>query len=335
MFSRIRDSLAQWKHLFRETSATTIGNAQKLDALSQQIEDMQRELRLIVSQATLPAPELWKDVKPGLPMAPAKFAFDRSTICRQESFGEPYFAYWTAQLQDVLRYHRKLWEFVFICQALHERGLLTYRKRGLGFGVGAERLTAYFASRGCHVVATDLAVEHAVDTGWMETSQHAAGKEQLRYPPICTDYLFDRNVSFRPCDMNAIDDDLVDFDFCWSACAFEHLGSIENGLRFVERSIDCLKPGGYAVHTTEFNLSSNDATLDNASTVLFREQDMRELARRLTAKGHRVAPFDFTRGVGEVDRYIDMPPYLADPHLTMALSGYVTTSVGLIVQRGA
>jgi len=61
--------------------------------------------------------------------------------------------------------------------------------------------------------------------------------------------------------MNAAPSDLSDFDFCWSASAFEHFGSIDQGLAFIERIIECLKPGGRAVHTTELNVSSNDDTV--------------------------------------------------------------------------
>jgi hypothetical protein len=115
----------------------------------------------------------------------------------------------------------------------------------------------------------------------------------------------------------------------------EHLGSIEKGLAFIERSIECLKPGGLAIHTTEFNTSSDAETIDNMGTVLFRRRDFKELARRLKQKGHKVAAFDFNLGDHPVDRFIDVPPYRPQPHLQMALMGFSTTSFGLIVRRAA
>lgn len=126
-------------------------------------------------------------------------------------------------------------------------------------------------------MGTDMAPAEAETIGWSSSVQHAVGKAALRWHGVCTDDQFDRNVAFRECDMNHIPDDLTGFDFCWSSCAFEHLGSIEKGLTFVERSLDCLKPGGWAVHTTELNLSSNDDTVDNHETVLFRRRDFEEL----------------------------------------------------------
>ncbi len=298
------------------------------------VERMTRESRTLLGALSLPPAETWNDGPRHRPGKPGAEEFPNSTLCRQESFERPVFHYWIQQLQQQRVYHRKLWEVVFICQALWERGAIRPGARGLGFGVGREPLTAWFASEGCHVVATDLAGDQAEGAGWMETAQHAAGLEALRYPLICPDPVLDRNVRFRDCDMNNIPADLTGFDFCWSACAFEHLGSIEAGLAFVERSVECLRPGGWAIHTTEYNLSSNEQTLDNDATVLFRRRDLETLADRLRAKGHRMAPLDLEPGTAPLERYIDVPPYRVQPHLRLALEGYSATSVGVIVQRG-
>jgi hypothetical protein len=311
-----------------------LANAHRLDHLSGQIDKLQRETRLLLGQLSLPPNALWAPRSFSPDDAPAAQAFPFSTVCRQESFEQPYFPYWTRKVGAGLIYHRKVWEFVFICQALWERGVIHPGARGLGFGVGREPLAAYFASEGCRVVGTDMAAAEAAALGWSDTAQHAAGIEALRCPGVCPNPVFDQNVEFRVCDMNAIPDDLTDFDFCWSACAFEHLGSIEQGLCFVERSIECLEPGGWAVHTTEFNLSSNDHTVAQGGTVLFRRRDMEELAARLTARGHKVAPFDFEPGLKPLDRYVDVAPYRSEPHLKLALEGYAATSIGVIVQRG-
>ena len=181
--------------------------------------------------------------------------FPSSTLCRQDSFEDACFQEWLARLGFAPRYHRKLWEFVFICQVLEERGLVRPGARGLGFGVGTEPLTALFASRGCRILATDMPAAGAAVAGWTK-AEHATGKEGLRVARVCPDDLFDANVEFRSCDMNDIPGDLTGFDFCWSACALEHLGTIEHGLTFIERSLDCLAPGGVggAHHRVQRNL---------------------------------------------------------------------------------
>jgi 2-polyprenyl-3-methyl-5-hydroxy-6-metoxy-1,4-benzoquinol methylase len=299
------------------------------------LDVVERENRLLMRQVLMPREFQWKG-EPGLvPGAqPADFVFDQGCLCRAQHFRQPWFSFWCQALGEGLRYHRKLWEFVFICQALHERGVIAKDKKGLGFGVGAEPLPAYFASRGAKIMATDMAAEEAEAAGWTQTAQHAAGKETLARPAICDPKVFDKNVSFRTVDMNHVPDDLTGFDFCWSACALEHLGSIDHGLDFIERSLATLKPGGLAIHTTEFNVSSDWETLETGSTVLFRRRDIDDFAERMRAKGHVVTPIDYHPGFGDVDRYIDVAPYREEPHLKMALEGYATTSIGLIVQRG-
>lgn len=307
----------------------------QLERLARALEEHRREARLLYSALALPPENAWKGRPPMLDGGhPGHNVFPHSTVCRQDSFETPAFSFWTKRLGEGLRYHRKLWEFVFVCQALWERGAVRPGAKALGFGVGSEPLSAFFASEGCLVTATDMAADDAEKMGWTLTNEHAVGKAALRKPEVCPDALFDANVVFRTCDMNAIPDDLTDFDFCWSACALEHLGSIEKGLAFIERSIQCLKPGGWAVHTTEYNYGSNIETIDDQDTVLFRRRDLEELVQRLTDKGHHVAPLDLTMGSGLVEQYIDVMPYRDDPHLRMSLWGHPTTSIGLAVQRG-
>lgn len=303
-------------------------------ALVTEVRELRREVRLLIAAQTLPPAEVWLNKPvPIAHAAPGLGVLPNSTCCRQEAFEQPWFSYWNDQFRTELRYHRKLWEYVFICQALWERGAIRSGARGLGFGVGAEPLASWFASRECVVLGTDMGQGEAETMGWSSTAQHAVGKAAIRWPGICSDDQFERNVAFRECDMNHIPDDLTGFDFCWSACAFEHLGSIEKGLAFVERSLECLKPGGWAIHTTELNLSSNDGTVDNEFTVLFRRRDFEELERRLVARGHRVAPLDFDPGLGPVDHYIDVPPFREQPVLKLLLAGYSVTSFGIIIQR--
>jgi SAM-dependent methyltransferase len=233
--------------------------------------------------------------------------------------------------------HRKLWEFCYIAQALSERGMLQPGRRGLGFAVGREPVPALFASLGCEVVATDLDPERAREKNWVDTGQHAANAEVLNERGICDPETFRKNVSFRVVDMNDIPRDLRWFDFCWSSCSFEHLGSIRLGQEFLVNMTRCVKPGGVAVHTTEYNVSSNDETLDNTDPVLFRRRDIEDVVRLLTAKGHRVGEVDFDPGADEADRYVDEEPYYTRQpvvHLKLRLGEYVTTSIGLIIDIG-
>jgi len=256
-----------------------------------------------------------------------------SQMCTSHQMAEPIYAQWCARFGDPPIWHRKQWEFVFILRALEYYGALRPGSRGLGFGVGNEPLSSLFAAMGCQVTATDLAADDDRAQVWNETYQLGGNLRQIHRPHLCDEAAFYERVSYRAVDMNAIPADLTNFDFTWSSCAFEHLGSIDAGLQFFANSLNCLKPGGIAVHTTELNLSSNGLTLDHNDTVIFRRRDFETLAERLLADGHDVIPITFDSGDNELDRIIDLPPYSNDPHLKLQLIRWVTTSFGMIVRK--
>ena len=264
---------------------------------------------------------------------PAKLGL-RSGLCRQIHLSTDEFRYWINLLGDTPAMHRKQWEYFYVVQVLFEHDMLAEGKKGLGFAVGREALPALFAQRGCQILATDLAEEAAVELGWAQTNQHSAQVDALFYENVCPRETFFSSVKYQNLDMNDIPAELSgQFDFCWSSCAFEHLGSIEHGLKFVENSLDTLVPGGVAVHTTEFNLSSNDDTIESRDLSIFRRRDMDELAKRLAAAGHDVSPFDWKAGPGMAETVMDVPPYKWTAHLQLQIYQYSCTSVGIIVRK--
>jgi SAM-dependent methyltransferase len=298
---------------------------------------LERLRRIGPSRRRLGRPQLltWSNFHGSPPGSPAPSVVPLgSGLCRQSDFSLDLYRYWVGKLAQPPRFHRKQWEFVFLAQALWERGCLAPGMRGVGFGVGREPLAALFASFGCTVVATDLEPARARDAGWVASHQNAASLADLGFPEICPPEAFRERVSFQNADMNAIPAHLRDFDFCWSSCAFEHLGSLEHGLRFVHRALDTLKPGGVAVHTTEYNLSSDDRTLESAHLCAVRRRDILALVESLEKEGHQVAPLDLSPGDGLVDRYVDLPPFSRpEPHLKLYLKRFACTSLGLIIRR--
>ena len=258
-----------------------------------------------------------------------------SQACTQAQMESEIYKEWCKAFKEKPWLHRKQWEFVYILQCLELGDMLKPGRSGLGFGVGGEPLPALFASKGVSILGTDLDPNHARGLGWIETDQHAASKQAMNIRKLCKPDEFERLVEYRSMDMNEIDHYTHgQFDFCWSACALEHLGSIDKGLKFIENSIESLRPGGLAVHTTEFNCSSNTMTLDNTSTVLFRRRDFERLGRRLARKGHQIA-FNFDIGDQPADRHIDVPPYTQDPHLKIQIAEWTTTSFGLCIRKAA
>ena len=228
--------------------------------------------------------------------------------------------------------HRKIWEWAFTLHVLDQQGLLRPGSRGLGFGVGQDPLSAVLASRGCEIVATDMDPDRAAARGWLESGEYAGTAERLNTAGLCDPDDFAKRVTFEIVDMNRIPDHLRGFDFTWSSCAFEHLGSIARGQEFILRQMQCLRPGGIAVHTTEYNVFSNGPTVSTGETVLFRKRDIEWLVDELRSEGHRVE-VDFDTGSGLADRHVDMPPWQG-PHLKLRIGEHVSTSLALIVEAG-
>ncbi len=262
------------------------------------------------------------------------FSTPGSQLATQGQFYDVDFQRWSDELKEPVRFHRKLWELCYVAQTLNQGGYLKPGAKGLVFAVGTEPLPALFAKYGCKILATDQDLASAEKSGWVTTGQYTKDKAALNSRGICDPKQFDRLVELRCVDMNHIPKDLDEqFDFVWSCCSFEHLGSIQAGMEFVKNSIKCLKPGGIAVHTTEFNLSSLTKTITNGPTVIYRRGDIIDLAIDLIEQGYEVYPLNFNRGSGELDVHVDCPPYTHDHHIKLQLASFVTTSIGLIIRK--
>lgn len=254
-----------------------------------------------------------------------------SQACTAAQIDTPEYAALCDRMGQPHLMHRKQWEWCYIVQALEEAGMTKPGRRGVGFGVGTEPITPLLAASGCELVASDLFSTDAHAGMWKDNDQHAASLDDLNRDGICPSDVFRRNVTFRAVDMNDVPDDLADFDFAWSSCALEHLGTLDAGVAFLRRQFDCLKPGGIGVHTTEYNVSSNDETIVSGHTVLYRRRDLAAVAAEFRAAGHDVA---ITFGLGDrsEDRHVDVPPW-GSTHLKVADYGFVITSFGLTVRK--
>jgi 2-polyprenyl-3-methyl-5-hydroxy-6-metoxy-1,4-benzoquinol methylase len=271
----------------------------------------------------------------------------KSKPSTQRDLESDWAAYWLQELQLAHLFHRKLWELVYVLQAIYEGGHLRAGARGLGFGCGEEPIPSYLASRNVYVTATDLSLEDAKARAWADAGQHMSRADTSYRANLLSREQFDRQVIFRSADMNDIPSDLRDFDFCWSICALEHLGSIKLGSDFIENSLATLRSGGTAVHTTNFNFLNDQYTIDNNwPTVLFQRKHFEDLAERLQQQGHNVAPLNFNIGRKPLDRFIDLPPYPQNwckwqrdmwqdsvIHLKLSVNGFACTCFGLVIRK--
>jgi len=265
----------------------------------------------------------------------------------QADVESPWFRYWCDQIGSAPLYHRKLWEFAFVLQVLYEHDILISGKKGIGFGCGEEPMASYFAAKGMQVTITDLDPDRSKGLGWIETGQHTSALDTAWRSHLVSRQDFAQHVGMEFVDMNNISNKFNEqYDFCWSICALEHLGSIEKGLQFIENSLNTLKPGGIAVHTTEFNYLNPKQTIDNWGTVLFQERHFLDLAQRLAHNGHEMLKPDFNIGNKVLDRFIDLPPYTVEEsgyrpeswyepknvaHLKLAIDGFACTCYGIVV----
>ena len=255
-----------------------------------------------------------------------------SQLCTQSQFASPALARWAAELKEEVRFHCKVWEYAYILQALSERGMLKAGRKGLGFGVGQEPIPSVIAKHGAQVLATDLDLEQATELGWVKSNEYMSSIEILNKRGIAPEKDFHRLVRARNVDMNGIPRDLRGFDFTWSTCALGHLGNLEKGLAFIENSLETLKPGGIAVHTTEFNLTSDTDTMETENTSVYRRRDIEQLVQRLRAQGHEVS-VNFNTGSGPLDQRVVEQLGDTDKRLRFRLYGYAVTSIGIVIRK--
>lgn len=264
--------------------------------------------------------------------------FSYCCLCKRKDFDLPYMQKICDNMKEDKRIQLKTWELCSIYKALHERDCIGHGKTGLGFGVGTEPLPALFAKYGCKIVATDLPPDdprraYWKSLGFKEKHHPVPFKKNLNVKNICDPVKFDKNVDVQYVDMNYIYESLNNkFDFTWSTSSFEHIGGINNSLAFFRTQMKCLKVGGWAVHATAYNISSNEETYDAHNMCFFRKKDLERLARDLKEDGNYMEPFDFSTGK-EPDDLIEASYPYGEPMIRVRMKGYLITSVILIAQR--
>ncbi len=255
-------------------------------------------------------------------------------------FSTDWYKHWAKELKQTknnLEGHslkaNKFWQNAVMAQVLHEKGLLNPGKSGIGFGVGQERLPALFASKSIKITATDQDFRAEKAKHW-EKYELAQDAHSLNSLLICEPVKFSERVSFQAVDMNKIPNKLYgEYDFVWSNCALGHLGSIEAGLDFIVNSARCLKPGGYAVHTTEINVLSDNRTVTSGNTVIFRPKDIYRLSKKLFKAGFELEPLRLTFGSLKDDLRVTMHPIYGNDYSKIHFQGHLITQVVLIIRR--
>jgi hypothetical protein len=275
-------------------------------------------------------PSLCSALEPGMASPNALFG---SSLCRAEDLIHPtYQAICRTDLRNEPVFHRKQWEFVYIVHQLKVHGFLKAGMRGLGFGVGTEPLSSLFASMGCRILASD-APDAVGEEGWKRTAQHASALQQLWHSHLISYEDFAAACHFQPIDMRVHEQIPSGYDFHWSSCVIEHIGGIRAAQDFLLASTHRLNRGGIAVHTTEFNLTSDLETIDEPGTCIFRSRDLQQLQQELKQQGLQMDPLVLDPGMHAYNYHVDTPPYDSQVHLRLKLNRFASTSVGIVIRK--
>jgi len=224
-----------------------------------------------------PAPFLLSTAKPTL-------ADPVTQVATGEQLREPVAGGWMARLRPKGTSGPEHWRKVYTLQALRRYGMLEEGALGLGFERSASGMPAALAAMGTKVVA-------AFPSRPGTQPKPAALKRDLADRAPCSKAAFDENVSARVGSWRRIPDDLVNFDFVWSARANEALYSVAAAAQFVEDAMACLRPGGLAVHTFSYDLAPSGRKIPSTERVMLQQGDIERIALLLVSRGHEVAQF--------------------------------------------
>ncbi len=170
-------------------------------------------------------------------------------LCAGEDYCHPDF---NAVINKVLghlpSYHRKQWEFVVIYLNLLQSGKLNTDAVGASFGAGREPLIYIITRLVKSFMATDL---YIYNTGWATA--------KVERDVSCRDFVLElaaddfpkEKLIVQEMDMRKLDMPDSSLDFCYSSCAFEHIGVHEDFVSHLREVKRVLKDDGVYVMTTE------------------------------------------------------------------------------------
>ncbi len=257
----------------------------------------------------------------------------QSESCNFRDFTSGNFAYWMRKLKVEPRLHSKQWQYFKILQGSSHVATDSSEIRAIGFGVGAEPLPSYFASVDWKVLATDF-FESPTAGLWSGTQQMVSAKQGLNVVQICDPTKFEENLALASLDMNEIPRTFNEcFDFAWSNCALGHIGNYRRGLAFILSSLEVLKIGGVAVHTTEIDLESTEPPFDNPSLSFYHISDLQEILNIARSRGFFCTEFRLNEATHPAETNYDHEPYCQEPHLRIVAAGRKITPVALMFKR--
>jgi len=145
--------------------------------------------------------------------------------------------------------------------ALRKLGFLVADKTGLSMGGGTERVLYSIAKHIKKLYVTDLYDEN---TTW--DCARTFDPDDLIKSNMPFEITEDKITALKM-DMRSLDFEDNRFDFCYSSCAFEHIGGFDDFAQHLDEVHRCLKPDGVYVFTTELQLG--DTTIQDKNNYIF------------------------------------------------------------------
>ncbi|HWI86490.1 MAG TPA: hypothetical protein VNT42_09240 [Sphingomonas sp.] len=197
---------------------------------------------------------------------------------------EPAAGGWIARLRPQGNSGVEHWRKVYTLQALRRYGMLEHGAVGLGFEPTPSGVPAALAAMQTHVVA-------AFPSRPGRPLNPVTLKRDLNGRAPCDPAILNENVQVRIASWRQIPEDLLNFDFVWSARANEQLFSVAATATFVQDVMACLRPGGLAIHTMSYDLSPGGRSTPSSERILLQQGDVERIALLLVSRGHEVAQF--------------------------------------------
>ena len=259
----------------------------------------------------------------------------KSEVISERRFLEPDFFYWMKYLREKPKLHNKQFQFYAIMDRAFSivKDSETKFPTAIGFGVGKEPIPSALVALGYKVIATDY-LDGEIAEAWRSTGEQSETFLDLNQRKIVPDAKFLSSCTFRNMDMNAIPSDLhASFDFVWSSCALGHIGSYEKGLAFILNSLKLLKPGGWAVHTTELDRSNLTEKFESPNLSFYKFSDLEAVLEEAERQGFVALQIEKRPWDGRSEKYVVSEPWKKKPHLRIEIFGREINSVVIQIQR--
>ncbi|GMR25066.1 MAG: hypothetical protein BMS9Abin39_0342 [Ignavibacteria bacterium] len=177
------------------------------------------------------------------------------------------------ELKEPPRFHRKQWEFAMIFLALKKLGCLNDNMTGLSLGGGNERVLYSIAQHINKLTVTDLYDE---ETTWDCAKTNDPDEYIKASKPFDVD---DSKIKALRMDMRYLHFEDNTFDFCYSSCAFEHIGTFDDFVQHLDEVYRVLKENGVYVFTTELQIGSN--TIEDPHNYVFSPSYLNDIFRKI------------------------------------------------------